>query len=179
MHGLVPAAGRDPSPMPIRHAQLAIPSTMTTTNNLDIRTPDRRKGILSAIPCFAAPPRCYALSIPMPLAIFNDFLSHFLRPLKRCSSGLEVVMCIGIWSSQNGYGLYRILLSAGVAGDDDDANAAADPTATDSAIDAAIVVVAFATPNHPTAFMPTTEAAAQPEGAAITKVLRTPIRSPN
>ena len=52
MHGLVPAAGRDPNPMPIRHPQLAIPSTMTTVYSLDHRTRDGRKGILSAIPIF-------------------------------------------------------------------------------------------------------------------------------
>ena len=50
MHGLVPAAGRDPNPKPIRHSQLAIPSTMTTAHNLDLRTRDARKGALGAIP---------------------------------------------------------------------------------------------------------------------------------
>ena len=50
MHGLVPAAGRDPNPTPIRHAQLAIPSTMTTAYSQDFGTRDWRKGILCAIP---------------------------------------------------------------------------------------------------------------------------------
>ena len=50
MHGLVPAAGRDPNPTPIRHAQLAIPSTMTMAYNLDFRMRGRPEGILSAIP---------------------------------------------------------------------------------------------------------------------------------
>ena len=50
MHGLVPAAGRDPNPKPIRHSQLAIPSTMTTAYGQDFRTRVWRKGILCAIP---------------------------------------------------------------------------------------------------------------------------------
>ena len=50
MHGLVPAAGRDPNRKPIRLDQLAIPSTMTPAHNLDFRTRDGRTGILGAIP---------------------------------------------------------------------------------------------------------------------------------
>ena len=50
MHGLVPAAGRDPNPKPIRHSQLAIPNTMTTAYSQDFGTCDERKGILCAIP---------------------------------------------------------------------------------------------------------------------------------
>ena len=78
------------------------------------------KGRWVPFPYLAAPPRLPPIPIsrgatqegilspilvgPIPLAIFNSFICHFLRHPKRCSSELEVVLRIGLDLSQNGYG---------------------------------------------------------------------------